>query len=141
MDPVIPEQQSQRKKPSALKLFIISRSNSFKYASRGLSYVMRTQKNAWIHTVVMLAVIVVSFWLQLTRMEWVAILLVIGMVWTAEFINTSLESIVDMASPERHPLAQVGKDVAAAAVLFAALIAVVVGILVLGPHLQIKLGL
>ena len=141
MDPVIPEQQSQRKKPSALKLFITSRGNSFKYASRGLSYVMRTQKNAWIHTVVMLAVIVVSFWLQLTRMEWVAILLVIGMVWTAEFINTSLESIVDMASPERHPLAQVGKDVAAAAVLFAALIAVIVGILVLGPHLRIKLGL
>ena len=63
------------------------------------------------------------------------------MVWTAEFINTSLESIVDMASPERHPLAQVGKDVAAAAVLFAALIAVIVGILVLGPHLRIKLGL
>ena len=141
MDPVIPEQQSQRKKPSALKLFIISRSNSFKYASRGLSYVMRSQKNAWIHTVVMLAVIALSFWLQLTRMEWVAILLVIGMVWTAEFINTSLESIVDMASPERHPLAQVGKDVAAAAVLFAALIAVIVGILVLGPHLQIILGL
>ena len=141
MDPVIPEQQSQRKKPSALKLFINSRGNSFKYASRGLSYVMRTQKNAWIHTVVMLAVIAVSFWLQLTRIEWVAILLVIGMVWTAEFINTSLESIVDMASPERHPLAQVGKDVAAAAVLFAALIAVIVGILVLGPHLRIKLGL
>jgi len=44
MDPVIPEQQSQRKKPSALKLFINSRGNSFKYASRGLSYVMRTQK-------------------------------------------------------------------------------------------------
>ena len=141
MDPVIPEQQSQRKKPSALKLLINSRGNSFKYASRGLSYVMRTQKNAWIHSVVMLAVIAVSFWLQLTRMEWVAILLVIGMVWTAEFINTSLESIVNMASPERHPLAQVGKDVAAAAVLFAAIIAVIVGILVLGPHLQIKLGL
>ena len=141
MDPVIPEQQSQRKKPSAFKLFINSRGNSFKYASRGLSYVMRTQKNAWIHSVVMLAVIEVSFWLQLTRMEWVAILLVIGMVWTAEFINTSLESIVNMASPERHPLAQVGKDVAAAAVLFAAIIAVIVGILVLGPHLQIKLGL
>ena len=141
MDPIVPDQQYQRKKPSALKLFIISRGNSLKYASRGLSYVMRTQKNAWIHTVVMLAVIAVSFWLQLTRMEWVAILLVIGMVWTAEFINTSLESIVDMASPERHPLAQVGKDVAAAAVLFAALIAVIVGILVLDPHLRIKLGL
>jgi diacylglycerol kinase (ATP) len=102
---------------------------------------MRTQKNAWIHSAVMIVVMVLSFWLQLARMEWVAILLVIGMVWTAEFINTSLESIVDMTSPERHPLAQVGKDVAAAAVLFAATIAVIVGILVLGPHLLMKLGL
>jgi len=141
MDPIVPDQQYQRKKPSALKLFIISRGNSFKYAGRGLRYVMRTQKNAWIHSAVMIVVMVLSFWLQLARMEWVAILLVIGMVWTAEFINTSLESIVDMTSPERHPLAQVGKDVAAAAVLFAALIAVIVGILVLGPHLRIKLGL
>ena len=141
MDPVVSDQQFQRKKPSALKLFIISRGNSFKYAGRGLRYVMRTQKNAWIHSAVMIVVIALSLWLQLARMEWVAILLVIGMVWTAEFINTSLESIVDMTSPERHPLAQVGKDVAAAAVLFAATIAVIVGILVLGPHLRIKLGL
>ncbi|MBP6068869.1 MAG: diacylglycerol kinase family protein [Anaerolineaceae bacterium] len=141
MDSVVPDQQPQWKKPSALKLFIHSRGNSFKYAGRGLRYVMRTQKNAWIHSAVMIVVMVLSFWLQLARMEWVAILLVIGMVWTAEFINTSLESIVDMTSPERHPLAQVGKDVAAAAVLFAATIAVIVGILVLGPHLLMKLGL
>ena len=141
MDSVVPDQQPQWKKPSALKLFIHSRGNSFKYAGRGLRYVMRTQKNAWIHSAVMIVVMVLSFWLQLARMEWVAILLVIGMVWTAEFINTSLESIVDMTSPERHPLAQVGKDVAAAAVLFAAMIAVIVGILVLGPHLLMKLGL
>ena len=141
MDSVVPDQQPQWKKPSALKLFIHSRGNSFKYAGRGLRYVMRTQKNAWIHSAVMIVVMVLSFWLQLARMEWVAILLVIGMVWTAEFINTSLESIVDMTSPERHPLAQVGQDVAAAAVLFAATIAVIVGILVLGPHLLMKLGL
>ena len=141
MDSVVPDQQPQWEKPSALKLFIHSRGNSFKYAGRGLRYVMRTQKNAWIHSAVMIVVMILSFWLQLARMEWVAILLVIGMVWTAEFINTSLESIVDMTSPERHPLAQVGKDVAAAAVLFAATIAVIVGILVLGPHLLMKLGL
>lgn len=141
MDSVVPDQQPQWKKPSALKLFIHSRGNSFKYAGRGLRYVMRTQKNAWIHSAVMIVVMILSFWLQLARLEWVAILLVIGMVWTAEFINTSLESIVDMTSPERHPLAQVGKDVAAAAVLFAATIAVIVGILVLGPHLLMKLGL
>ena len=141
MDSVVPDQQPQWKKPSALKLFIHSRGNSFKYAGRGLRYVMRTQKNAWIHSAVMIVAMILSFWLQLARMEWVAILLVIGMVWTAEFINTSLESIVDMTSPERHPLAQVGKDVAAAAVLFAATIAVIVGILVLGPHLLMKLGL
>jgi len=85
-------------------------------------------------------VILIGIWLGLKRMEWVAILMVIAMVWIAELINTSLESIVDMTSPERHPLAQVGKDVAAAAVLLAAIVSVIVGILVLGPALISKLS-
>jgi diacylglycerol kinase (ATP) len=140
MDSIVPDKIPQRRKPSTLKLFIHSRGNSFKYAGRGLGYVIRTQKNAWIHSAIMIGVIALSFWLRIARMEWVAILVVIGMVWMAEFINTSLESIVDMISPERHPLAQVGKDVAAAAVLFAATIAIIVGILVLSPHLRTKLG-
>ena len=65
--------------------------------------------------------------------------LTIAMVWTAEFINTALEAVVDLASPQRHPLAKVGKDVGAAAVLIAALAAILVGLLIMGPPLWDKL--
>lgn len=61
------------------------------------------------------------------------------MVWTAEFINTSLEAVVDLASPQQHPLAKTGKDVGAAAVLISALTAVLVGLLLLGPPLWERL--
>ncbi len=61
------------------------------------------------------------------------------MVFTAEFINTAIEAVVDLASPAHHPLAKVGKDVGAAAVLVAALAAILVGLLILGPPLWAKL--
>jgi diacylglycerol kinase len=63
----------------------------------------------------------------------------IAMVFTAEFINTSIEAVVDLASPMHHPLAKVGKDVGAAAVLIAALAAILVGLLILGPPLWARL--
>jgi diacylglycerol kinase len=63
------------------------------------------------------------------------------MVFAAEFLNTSIEAVVDLASPEIHPLAKIGKDVGAAAVLVAALAAILVGLLILGPPLWAKLSL
>jgi diacylglycerol kinase len=59
----------------------------------------------------------------------------IAMVWTAEFLNTALEIVVDLASPDLHPLARAGKDVGAAAVLIAAISAVITGVIILGPPL------
>jgi len=99
---------------------------------------LRTQRNAWIHAVFSTAVFLLGLWLGLGRLEWAIILLTIAMVWMAEFINTSLEAVVDLASPDLHPLAKVGKDVAAAAVLVGAATAVVVGLLILGPPLWAK---
>jgi diacylglycerol kinase len=63
------------------------------------------------------------------------------MVFTAEFINTAIEAVVDLASPGKHPLAKVGKDVGAGAVLVAALSAVLIGLLILGPPMWMKLSL
>jgi diacylglycerol kinase len=60
---------------------------------------------------------------------------VICMVWMAEFLNTALEAVVDLASPSHHPLAKTGKDVGAAAVLITALTSIIVGLLILGPPL------
>jgi diacylglycerol kinase (ATP) len=113
---------------------------SFRYAFAGWWYVLRTQRNAWIHAVASLSVLGLAAWLRLGRLEWALLLGAIGMVWLAEFLNTALEAVVDLASPEHHPLAKVGKDVGAAAVLIAALTAAAIGLLVVGPSLWTKLG-
>jgi diacylglycerol kinase (ATP) len=120
--------------------FLQSRARSFGYAFSGWWYVIRTQRNAWIHTVVSVVVILLSLWLRISRTEWALIVLAIALVWTAEFINTSLEAVVDLASRhEQHALARVGKDVGAAAVLIAAGASIVIGLLVLGPALWAKI--
>lgn len=118
-----------------LAKFIRLRARSFRYAFAGWWYVIRTQKNAWIHAVISFAVIIVSLWLQLLARDMAVLVLVIAMVWIAEFLNTALEAVVDLASPELHPLAKVGKDVGAAAVLIAALASIIVGLLIIGPPL------
>ena len=122
-----------------IKTFITSRIAAFGHAFRGLGYVLRTQQNAWIHSVFAVLVILVSFWLKLSPSQWAIIILTIAMVFTAEFINTAIEAVVDLAMPMHHPLAKVGKDVGAGAVLVAALAGIVIGLLILGPPLWAKL--
>ena len=121
------------------KTFITSRIAAFGHAFRGWGYVLKTQQNAWIHSVFATIVIVVGLWLRLSPTHWAIIVLTIAMVFTAEFINTAIEAVVDLASPVHHPLAKVGKDVGAGAVLVAALAGVVIGLLILGPPLWAKL--
>jgi diacylglycerol kinase (ATP) len=115
--------------------FFVSRIHSFGHAFHGWWYVIRTQRNAWIHAVITVLVVLVAGWLRLPLRDWAVLFLTITIVWTAEFINTALEAVVDLASPQRHSLAKVGKDVGAAAVLIAALAAILVGVLILGPPL------
>jgi diacylglycerol kinase len=119
--------------------FIKSRARSFHYAFSGWWFVIRTQRNAWIHAVISVAVLIISFWLQLDRRDWTMIIIAIAMVWTSEFLNTALEAVVDLASPEQDQLARVGKDVGAAAVLIAAVSAALIGFLILGPPLLDKI--
>ena len=94
-----------------------------------------SQPNARIHAIATVCAVALGIWLGLSCTEWAILALTIGFVWTAEFINTALEAMVDLASPDIHPLAKVSKDVSAAAVLVSAIISVVVGLLVLGPPL------
>jgi len=119
--------------------FFISRAQAFRHAFRGWWYVIHTQRNAWLHAVVTTLVVLVGFWLRLPMRDWAVLLLTITMVWTAEFINTALEAVVDLASPQHHPLAKVGKDVGAAAVLITALTSILIGLLILGPPIWEKL--
>lgn len=115
------------------------RLKSFVYALEGWWYVLRTQHNAWIHAAISVCVFALAFWLGLSRLEWSILILTTMIVWMAEFFNTALEAVVDMATPELHPLAKVAKDVAAAAVLVGALGAVLVGLLIMGPALWERL--
>ena len=119
--------------------FIHQRLVSFKNAIVGWWYVIRTQKNAWIHAVATIVTVVIGFWLQLERSDWTIVVVVIAMVWTSEFLNTALEIVVDLASPDSHPLARVGKDVGAAGVLIAAVSAAIIGVLVMGQPFVDKL--
>jgi diacylglycerol kinase len=115
------------------------RVKSFEYAFAGWWYVLRTQRNAWIHALISIAVIVLALWLRLSAGEWSLLILTIMIVWMAEFTNTALEAVVNMTMPTPHPLAKVAKDVAAATVLVGAIGAVVVGLLILGPPLWQRL--
>lgn len=118
--------------------FLVSRARSFIHAFHGWGYVLRTQKNAWIHAFISTLVFALGLWLRLSMKEWALLVIVTAMVWSAEFFNTAIEAVVDLASPLQHPLAKVGKDVGAAAVLIAAGAAALVGLLILGPHLLRK---
>ena len=123
----------------SFKTFLTSRIAAFGHAFRGWWYVLKTQQNAWIHSLFASAVILVGLWVGLRPFDWAVIVLTIAMVFTAEFINTAIEAVVDLAMPMHHPLAKVGKDVGAGAVLVAALAGVVIGLLILGPPLWARL--
>lgn len=112
---------------------------SLQYALAGLKYALRTQRNIRIHLAVASAVVVMGLWLHLPLSHWAILVLTIGFVLVGELLNTVAETLVDLASPDYHPLAKVAKDVTAGAVLLAAFVSVVVGLLVLGPPLWTRL--
>ena len=108
---------------------------SFGFAFRGVAALLRTQANARIHLATTVAVLAAGLFFDITRLEWCAISAAIGMVWIAEGLNTAIECVVDLVSPEHHPLAGRAKDIGAGAVLIAALVAAVIGALVFVPYL------
>jgi diacylglycerol kinase (ATP) len=93
-----------------------------------------SQHNAWIHAAATVVVVASGLYFRVTKAEWCWIILAIISVWTAETLNTAFEFLTDVASPEFHPLAEKAKDVAAGAVLIAAIGSVFIGLLVLGPY-------
>jgi diacylglycerol kinase len=105
----------------------------------GLVYTFRTQRNARWHVIAALGVFALGTWLQIDGARWAILILTIGAVCAGETINTTVEALVDLMSPEWHERAKVAKDVSAGAVLLLALTAIAVGLLVLGPPLWAKL--
>jgi diacylglycerol kinase len=116
-----------------------SRLASLQYAVSGWLYMLRYQKNTRIQAVASLAVLVVGLWLRISALEWAIMTVTVSLVWMAEFVNAAIEAVVNLASPELHPMAKIAKDVAAAAVLLGAVASVLVGVLIFGPPLLERL--
>ncbi|OON70986.1 diacylglycerol kinase family protein [Hymenobacter sp. CRA2] len=108
---------------------------SFGYALQGIREALLSEPHLRFHALATAAAVALGAWLGISRYDWALVALSIGAVWTAELMNTAVETIIDLVSPDFHPLAGRAKDVAAGAVLMTALAAVVVGLLVFGPPL------
>jgi diacylglycerol kinase (ATP) len=104
--------------------------DSFNYAIEGLIHVLRTHRNMRIHFAVAIGVLVAAVWKGVNRFELIALLLAITFVLVAEMINSAIEQAIDLATTSFDPLAKLAKDIAAGAVLIAAVNAVAVGYLV-----------
>lgn len=112
-----------------------SLADSFIYAWRGLMYALVSQRNMKIHLLAAVVVLLAGFLLRITLLEWALVLITIGMVITAEIINTAIECVVDLVTREMQPLARKAKDSAAGAVLLAAGFSVIIGLIIFLPRL------
>ena len=121
-------------RPSSERFSIAGRIKSFRYAIQGIMLMVKSQHNAWLHATASILVMLVAAFFRLSASEWCWMVIAIMAVWTAEALNTALEFLADVASPEFHPLVENAKDVAAGAVLISAGGSVVIALLILGPY-------
>lgn len=114
--------------------------NSFKYAFHGIIKSYHGEQNLKIHTFMAILVIIFGFFLKISYVEWLICLILIALVLMAEFFNTAIEYVVDLASPKVHPLAKAAKDTASAGVLMMAIIAATIGFIIFLPKLFAFVG-
>ena len=119
------------KKPFSTK----DRLRSFVYAWDGIKALYQTEHNLYIHTALTVIAFMLAWVLSIPAVEWIALVIVMGMVWVAEIFNTVIEKIMDFITTEKHPLVKKIKDMAAAAVLITAITALIVGALIFIPKL------
>ena len=115
--------------------FFSREAESFACAFRGIAALLKSEVHARIHLVATVAVIALGWWCEITRNEWIAVVLSIGLVWVAEALNTAIEYVADLAHPDEHPEVKKLKDLAAASVLFASIVALIVGLFIFWPRL------
>ena len=114
---------------------IKKRIKSFSYAFAGLKVLFKEEHNSWIHAVAAVCAITAGFLLDISTIEWIAIIIVIGMVISAEIVNSSLERTADFIKAERDDRKRDIKDLGAAAVLVCAITAAITGIIIFLPKL------
>ena len=112
------------------------RIRSIRHAANGITEMLKSQHNAWIHLLAAMAVSFIAFLLQISTLEWCLLILSIMAVWVSETLNTAFEFLCDVVSPELHPLVKKSKDVAAGAVLLSAAGAVIIGSIIFTPYIK-----
>lgn len=113
---------------------IVRRAKSFTYAGRGIWVFVKTTHNAWVHLFVLVLAVLLGLYFHITYIDWMLLIFAAGMVLTAEAFNTAIEIDINLTSPEYHPYAKDTKDVAAGAVLIAALTASLIGLGIFGTY-------
>lgn len=111
------------------------RIKSFGYAFKGIASLIRKEHNAWIHCTAIVLVTISGFYFGLTLTEWCIVVLCFGIVLAAEGFNTAIERLVDLVSPDFHPIAGDVKDIAAGAVLICAIAAAIIGGIIFIPYI------
>ena len=123
--------QDKRKKKLGIKRFF----KSFTYNIEGLKYALLNEQSILVQLVFACLVLLFGLFFHLNKYEWIIILFAIGLVLSFEFVNTAIEAVVDLVSPEKHPLAKIAKDTASTAVGIMALVCAIVGIMIFLPKI------
>lgn len=123
--------RDERKKQKGLKKFI----NSFTYPIKGLKYAYRNEQNLAVDVGIAILVVIAGLIFKVSTVEWVILVLTIGLVISCELINTAIEAVVDLVTEEYHPLAKVAKDTSAASVFIFAIVAVIIGLIIFLPKI------
>jgi diacylglycerol kinase len=120
---------------SGISEYLYRRIRSFKYAFNGIGHVILNEANFRIHLAVAILVVILGFWLHISKSEWLFIVLTIGMVMAAEIFNSSIEKLMDLLHPEQNRNVGIIKDISAGAVLVTALSALIVGLYIFIPKI------
>lgn len=119
------------KEPFSIK----KRLASFGYALNGIFYLFRNEHNAWVHGSIAVCVLLISWWLKLSSIEWVVVIMMVGAVLAAEAINTAVEMLADEVTTEYRVRIKHAKDLAAASVMLTAIASVVAGAIIFIPKI------
>ena len=128
------ETRNERKGKSLKRFF-----NSFKHSFAGLDYTVKNEQSILVMTIATIFAVILGITFKITPLEWVLMVMIIGIVLSCELLNTAVEAVVDLVSPEIHPLAKIAKDTASAAVFICSLISFIIACFIFIPKI-IEMG-
>jgi diacylglycerol kinase len=123
-----------------VKANIIRFVRGFIFAFDGILHVAQSERNMRVHVVIAVGCVLLGIFLRLSPLEWAVIALAMSGVFTSEMVNTAVESLIDLASPDHHHLAKIAKDAAAGAVLVNAIFAAIAGVVIFGPKIVVAVS-